>query len=126
VPSNQKNFAYFEYEDDNGNFWNVRGESGGALTAVDGHTTDYANPPFGKQSKRRHVRYVELTHPETFRKARGIVYTPAAYAAISAGDSINVTLAGLATAEAFLVSAKIPERIPVPSTPRQLTEATGA
>lgn len=124
MPANMKNFGYFEYEDDNGNFWNVRGESGGAFTAVDGHTTDYTNPPFGKQSKRRHVRYVEATHAETFRKVRGIVYTPAAYAAIDPGDSVTVAVAGLGTGEPFLVSAKIAERIPVPSAPRNLAEPT--
>jgi hypothetical protein len=126
MPSNQKNFEYFEYTDDDGGLWNVRGESGGAFTAVDGHSTDYSHPTFGRQTKRRHTRFVEATHPETFRKVRGIIYTPAAYAAISRGSSINVNLAGLAVAEAFTVSAKIAERMPVPSAPDQLGEATGA
>jgi hypothetical protein len=121
MPGNQPNFSYFDYLDDSGNHWNVRGEDGGPATAVDGHTTDLTSPPFGAMTKRRHVRYVEYTAPN-FRKYRSIVYTPTAYAAIATGDTVSVLQQGSATAVTYTLSAKIPERIPVPSAGRHLTD----
>lgn len=120
---NQKNFSYFTYVDDQGVTWNVRGEDGGAFSAVDGHTAATAGEPvFGRQTKRRHVRYVEATDPSTFRKARGIVYTAAAFAAISSGDTINVSVAGGGTVVPYNVSAKIAEKQPLNLTSRHLAE----
>jgi hypothetical protein len=121
MPGNQPNFSYFDYLDDNGNHWNVRGEDGGPATAVDGHTTDLTSPPFGAMTKRRHVRYVEYTSP-AFRKYRAIVYTPTAYAAIANGDTVSVPQQGAAALVTYTLSARIPEKIPVPSAGRHLAD----
>jgi len=121
MPGNQPNFAYFDYLDDNGNHWNVRGASGEAATGVDGHTTDLSSPPFGTQTKRRHVRYAVYTSPN-FRTYRAIIYTPTAFAAISPGDTVTVLEQGAATGVTYTLSAKIPERIPVPTAGQHLTD----
>src|ERR1044072_778675 len=107
---NQRNFAYFKYTDDNGVDWNVRGESGGAFSGVDGHSTDYTAPAWGPNTTRRHVRYVEAQDSTTFRTVRGVIYTAAAFAAIGAGDTIAVTVPGLATTVNYTVSKKIAEK----------------
>jgi len=111
---NQKNFKYQLYVDDNAASWNVRGEDGGALAAVDGHAAFNATfPVFGRQTRRRHVRYVEYQDPTTLLTVKGIVYTSAAFAAIAPGDIVAVQVAGLATTVNYTVSAKIAEKIPL-------------
>lgn len=120
---NEKNFSYFTYVDDNGTTWNVRGEDGGAFTGVDGHAALTAGAPtWGRQSKRRRPRMVEATDPATFRKVRGVIYTAAAFAAISGGDDISVSVAGGGTAVTYKVSAKLPEKQPIAATSRHLAE----
>lgn len=121
MPGNQPNVGYFLYVDDQARNWNVRGEVGGPATAVDGHATDLTAPPFGRQTKRRHVRYVEYTAPN-FRKYRTIIYTAAAFAAIADGDTVDVPQQGAAALVTYTLSARIPERIPVPSAGRHLTD----
>lgn len=121
---NQRNFSYFTYVDDNGDTWNVRGEDGGAGAAVDGHAALTAGARvWGRQTKNRHVRYVEATDPTTFRKIRFIVYTAAAFAAIAGGDVVAAQVAGLATTVNFAVSAKIGEKQPIAAASRHLADA---
>lgn len=121
---NQKNFSYFTYLDDNGETWNVRGESGGAGTGVDGSTAFTPGAPvWGRNTRRRHVRYVEATDATTFRKIRFVVYTPTAFAAIAGGDAISVQVPGLATNVGYNVSAKIPEKQPIAGASRHLADA---
>jgi hypothetical protein len=124
VAVNQKNFQWYTYVDDSGQSWNMRGESGGPFEAVNGHAAfDGANPTFGRTSKRRHPRYVIATNPTTFRSVKGIVYTAAAFAAIAGGDAIAVSVPGSASTETFNVSAKVAERMPLPSAGRHLADA---
>lgn len=121
---NQKNFKLFDYVDDNGNHWCVRGEDGGAVAAVDGHAAfDPTKPIFGSESRRRHVRKVTYQDPTTFRTVTGIVYTPAAYAAIVGGNIVAVQVPGLATTVNYTLSAKIGERIPLPKASRNLLDS---
>ena len=92
---NQKNFRYFKYVDDNAFEWSLRGESGGAGTGVDGHANnDLADPVFGRQTSRRHPRYVIAQDPTTFRTIKFVVYTLTAFAAIVGGATIAVQVAG--------------------------------
>lgn len=121
---NQKNFSYFTYVDDFGATWNVRGEDGGALTAVDGHAALTAGARvWGKTSTRRHPRYVVYQDATTFRSVRGVVYTPTAYAAIAIGDIVAVQVAGLATTVNYAVSQKIGEKQPIAKASRHLADA---
>jgi hypothetical protein len=111
---NQKNFAYQLYVDDNGASWNVRGETGGAAAAVDGHAAFNATfPVFGRQSRRRHVRKIIYQDPTTLRTIDPIFYTAAAYAAVAPGDIVAVQVAGLATTVNYSAIEKVPERMPL-------------
>lgn len=118
---NQKNFEYFEYLDDSAATWCVRGESGGAGSGVDGHTTDLVNPVFGRNTRVRHVRSCLWRDPVTKRTLRTIIYTPTAYAAIGPGDTILADVEGIATQVSYELVSKIPEKIPVPSSGVHLT-----
>jgi hypothetical protein len=122
MPGNQKNYSYFDYLDDNGNHWNVFGETGGPATGVDGHSTDYTQPAWGTNTRKRHVRYAEYQDGTTFRKYRAIIYTPTAFAAISAGDTVTVPIAGVATGATYTLSAKIAEKQPIPKASRHLAD----
>ena len=122
MPGVQKNFAYFLYTDDNGADWNVRGESGGAATAVDGHSTDYTAPPWGPNTRRRHVRYAVYQDATTFRTIKQIMYTAAALAALAAGDVVAVAVEGLAATVNYSLAAKIAEKQPIPKASRQLAD----
>lgn len=119
---NEKNFSYFKYVDDNGTGWNVRGEDGGPGSAIDGHATDYTLPAFGRQSRRRHVRYAVWTDPATFRSVRTVIYTAAAFAAIASGATVDVSVAGGATTVPYTLSAKVGERLPIAAASRHLAE----
>jgi hypothetical protein len=120
---NRKNKSYFTYTDDNGTDWNVLGEDGGAGNAVDGHTAFTSGVPvWGRQTKRRHVRYVEATDPATFRKIKFIVYTPTAYSAITPGSTISTVAPGSATAINYAVTNKIAEKQPAAATSRHLAD----
>jgi hypothetical protein len=121
---NQKNFEYFDYLDDNGAHWNVRGESGGALHLVDGHAVfNPANAVFGRISSRRHPRYAVFQDPTTLRTIRGIIYTPTAYAAIAPGDTVAVQVPGLATTVSYRLLEKLPERLPRARASRNLPDS---
>lgn len=123
MPGNRKNFSYFTYTDDNAVDWNLRGEDGGAGSAVDGHSAFTAGAPvWTSNSRRHHVRYVEATDAATFRKIRFVVYTPTAFAAIAGGDPITVPVPGTATTVTYTVSAKIPERQPLAAASRHLAD----
>jgi hypothetical protein len=121
---NQRNFRFWKYVDDNGFEWSLRGESGGAGAGVDGNAAnDLADPVFGRQTLRRHPRFVVAQDPVTFRTIKFVVYTLAAFAAIAGGDVIAVQVAGLATTVNYNVSRKIGEKMPIGSASRNLADA---
>jgi hypothetical protein len=123
MAANEKNFKIFDYLDDSGNHWNVRGEAGGSGSAIDGHAAlDAANPLFGTQTRRRHTRHVVAQNATNFRTIKFIVYTPTAYAAIAIGDTIAVQVPGSATTVDYLVSDKLAERIPGAKASRNLAD----
>jgi len=122
VAVNQKNFSYFLYTDDNAVDWDVFGEDGGPATGVDGHTTDFTHPVWGRNTRRRHVRYAVYQDASSFRTVKCIIYTPTAFAAISAGDTVSVLVPGSATGVTYTLAAKINERQPIPKTSRHLAE----
>ena len=122
MPGVQRNFQLFDYESDDGNTYSVRGEVGGAFAAVDGHAATFAFPAYGRQTKNRHVRKVSASDPTTFRSVIGIIYTAAAFAAISPGDVIAVSVPGLATAVNYTVDGFIAEKRPRVRLGRQLPD----
>jgi hypothetical protein len=123
MPRNQRNFQLQDYTDDNAVQYSVRGEVGGAFAGVDGHASTFAFPAWGKMTKNRHVRYVVATDNVTFRTVKGIIYTPTAFAAIGIGDTIAVTVPGLATTVNYTVSQKIGEKQPAVHAARMLADS---
>ena len=111
MAGNQKNFENFLYVDDNAVSWTKRGESGGGATAVDGHATGTGAPTW-YDGPRMKVRRVLYRDPVTFRTFKPIIYTAAAYAAITLGSTVNVALQGLAASVAFTAIKKLPEKQP--------------
>jgi hypothetical protein len=91
----QRNLAFYTYQTDQGTDMNIKGEMNGPFSALDGHAApDLANPTFTGINRRNHPRYAFATEPTTFRKTRGIIYTPAAFAAIALGTTVAVSVAG--------------------------------
>ena len=121
---NQKNFKLYHYVDDNGQNWNVRGEDGGAASAVDGNAAaSAAYPTWWKNTKRNHVRHIVYQDPTTFRTIRPIFYTSTAYNAVALGDIVAVQVAGLATTVNYTAVAKVPERMAGRAVGRELPDA---
>jgi hypothetical protein len=110
MASNEKNFKFFTYVDNDGTSWNLRGESLGAFSAVDGHTPADVAQPLWHRTKRNQPRRVVAQEANTGRIVVGVVYDTASFAAIAKGDVIAVQLPGLATTTNFLVTRKLDEK----------------
>lgn len=118
MAGDQKNFDWYRYVDDAARNWAVRAEVTWAARAISGLTTfNSADPPFGHQTRRRHERKVVYRDPNTFRTTGGPVGTTAAFAALPA--TITNEVIGVATPVTFNLSAKVPEKMPIPSTSRK-------
>lgn len=94
---NQKNYIYQTYVDDSGTPWNKRGEIGGAGTGIDGTAALVATQSVWEEKRHNRVRRCVAQDPTTGRKISFIVYTLAAFAAITIGQVIAVQVTGLAT-----------------------------
>lgn len=119
---NQKNFQNFLYVDDNGVSWTKRGEDGGAAAAVDGHAASTGAPTW-IDSSRMKVRRVIYQDPTTFRTIDPIIYTSAAFSAITLGSTLAVQVPGLATTVNYTASKKVAEKQPKRTAARQLADA---
>lgn len=112
MAGNQKNFQYFTYLTDQSVAHNIKGESGGAFSAIDGHAAPVLTQPLLTGiNKRNRPRYAIAEHTTTFRRARGIIYTPTAFAAIVLGSTVNVATAGNTGTTAFTVIDLQPEKL---------------
>ena len=119
---NQKNFQNFLYVDDNAVDWTKRGEDGGAGSLVDGHAAHNGAPTW-IESSRMKVRRVIYQDPTTFRTVDPIIYTSAAFSAITLGDIVAVQVEGLATTVNYAATKKVAERQPSRGSSRQLADA---
>jgi len=109
---NQKNRGYFSYDSDDGTSYCVPGDAEWGADAASGGSACAGERAYGRQSTRRHLRRAIFRDPTTFRTYSGIVYTPAAYAALTIGSStFGVTVADSATPVTYTLVAKVPEKI---------------
>lgn len=123
MAANQSNFQVFTYTDDNGNVWNKRGEQEAAINAIDGSTALTAGARvWPNETRRFHTRKAVFFDPTTFRTKRIIVYTAAAFAAITGATTLNVNVPGETAAVAYSLSEKIAEKQPVGKSARQLAD----
>ena len=121
----QPNFNVFTYHDDDGTVWNKRGAQDPACNAIDGNaafTSTAGTPIWDKNTRKFHVRTAVFQDPTTFRTKRCIVYTPAAFTAITTATTISVAVQGQAATVTYNLSEKSPEKKPVAKAPRQLAD----
>lgn len=107
---NQKNYSYFTYVDDSGTPWNLRGESGGAASAVDGNAVSVATQNIWHRTRRNQPRKIIYMDSTTGRTIDPVFYTAAAFTAVALGDIVAVQVAGLATTVNFAAVRKIGEK----------------
>lgn len=123
MAANQVNYQVFTYVDDNGTTWNKRGELDTAVNAIDGSTALTAGAPVWPRATRRmHTRYAVFFDPTTFRQKRIIVYTSAAFAAITGATTLAVNVPGNTAAVTYSLAEKIAEKQPVGKATRQLAD----
>ena len=122
MAANQRNFQVFTYVDDNGTSWNKRGTLDAAQNALDGSSALTAGAPVWINTKRKRVREAVFFDPTTFRTVHVIVYTAAAFAAITGATTLNVNVPGEVAAVTYTLSEKIAEKQPVGKATRQLTD----
>lgn len=125
MAANQINFSFFTYVDDNAATWNKRGELDAAQNALDGSTVFTAGVRvWGRESRRFHTRKAVFTDSTTFRKKRVIVYTAAAFAALTGASTLAVNVPGNVAAVTYTLSEKIPERQPIAAAANHLADHT--
>ena len=123
MAANQVNFQVFSYTDDNAAVWNKRGEMDTAVNAIDGSTTlTPGSPLWPAESRRYHTRKAIFQDPTTFRTKRIVVYTPAAFAALTGASTLAVNVPGNTAAVTYNLIEKIAEKQPVAHAARQLTD----
>jgi hypothetical protein len=114
VAANEDNFAYSTYVSDDGRSYAVRTLSFWAALAASGGTTTSANPLYGRESRRRHVRkakFADLTASGRFVTLP--VFTAAAYTALVPGTTtISRSIRGEAAAKTYTLVKLIPEAVP--------------
>jgi hypothetical protein len=121
--ANQTNFQMFSYTDDNAAVWNKRGELDAAVNALDGSTVLTAGKAVWPAASRRyHTRMAIFQDPTTFRTKRVVVYTPAAFAALTGASTLNVNVPGNVAAVSYTLIEKIAEKQPVAHSTRQLAD----
>lgn len=123
MPGVQKNFDYFSYDSDDGTSYCLRGDDDWGNAAASGGTACAGEPAYGRATQRRAPRFAIFRDPTTFRTFRGVVYTPAAYSALTPQVStVNITYPGSATPQAYTLVKKVPEKIPSTVVGRQLID----
>lgn len=109
----QRNFDYFSYDSDDGTSYCLKGDEDWGNNAASGGSACAGEIAYGRATARRSPRYAIFREPTTFRTFRGVVYTPAAYAALTVGTTTYaVSLPGNAAPVNYTLVKKVPERIP--------------
>jgi hypothetical protein len=112
MAASQKNFTLFTYVDDGAVNWNIRGELDAVRNAVDGSAAAGGHPPF-VPSRRHEPRKIVYRDATTFRTKTLIIYTAAAFAAITVGSStLSFPVEGETAAVTYTATKKIGERNP--------------
>lgn len=112
MPLNQRNRGYFSYDSDDGTSYCIPGDAEWGADGDSGGTACAGERAYGRQSSRRHVRKAIFRDPTTYRTYTGVVYTPAAYAALTIGTSTQaVSVHDSATEVTYTLVAKVPEKV---------------
>lgn len=119
MPAVQPNYSYFTYASSDGTTYNIRAETGWAGVGAHGLAARTSGAPRYIASKQQSPRRFIYRDPDTFRTRSGPVGTSAAFDAASLGDTITVSLPGLAATAGYLLVKKVPERVPTSIVGRQ-------
>jgi len=122
MAANQRNLQYFKYTDDNAVDWNKRGVVDAAINALDGSSALAAGAPVWINTKRKQARHVRWQDPTTFRTVDTVIYTPAAFAALTGASTLDVNVPGEVAAVTYNLAEKIAEKQPVAKASRQLAD----
>lgn len=123
MAAEQKNFGLFTYTDNSGQAWNKRGELDAIRNAVDGSTAAGAHPAFGRETPRHRVRKAIYQDPTTFRTKTIIVYTAAAFAALTVATStLAFKVEGNTAAVTYTLAALKDEKRAGAFAPRNLAD----
>lgn len=122
MAQDSRNTNLFTYVDDNGTTWNARGEKQTAVNALDGSAALTSGAPVWIDTGRRKTRKAIFYDPATFRTKVVVVFTSAAYAAITGSTTLAVPVPGSASSVTYSLSQKIPEKQPVAKTSRNLAD----
>jgi len=121
MAATQKNFKWYRYVDDTTRNWALRADADwGDSTASGLAAFNAADPPFGRQTRRHHPRYVVYQDPTTFRTFKGVVGTPTAYGALA--STHDVIVPGETAAVTYNLADKVPEKLQIPKTARNLDD----
>ena len=113
MPAVQRNFDYFSYDSDDGNSYCLRGDEDWGGNGDSGGSACAGEPAYGRATRRRAPRKAIFRDPTTFRTFTGVVYTPAAYSALTIGTStVDVSVPGLTGTVEYTLVKKVPEKIP--------------
>lgn len=123
MAANQVNYQVFTYVDDNAATWNKRGELDAAVNAIDGSSALTAGARvWPKRTRRYHTREAVFQDPTTFRTKKIIVYTSAAFAALTGSSTLAVNVPGNTAAVTYNLVEKIGEKQPIGRGTRQLAD----
>lgn len=121
--ANQPNYQVFTYVDDSARSWNKRGILDTAQNALDGSAALTAGAPtWPRQSRRYRTREAVFYDPTTFRTRRVVIYTAAAFAALTGTSTLAVSVQGNTAAVTYSLAQKIGEKQPIGKATRQLTD----
>lgn len=119
MPAVQPNYDYFTYVSSDGTTYNLRAETGWAGVAAHGLAARTSGAPRFIASRQHSPRRFIYRDSTTFRTRSGPVGTSAAFDAAALGDTIAVSLPGLATTAAYTLVKKVPESVPTSIVGRQ-------
>lgn len=125
MAADQPNYQYFTYVDNDGTSWNKRGTNDAACGAIDGHTafTSTAGTPiWDRESRKFRTRKAVFQDPTTFRTKRCIIYTAAAFAAVTSATTITPHVPGEVAPVTYELSQKLDEKKPIAKTSRPLAD----
>jgi hypothetical protein len=122
--ANEPNKQWFRYVTDAGINTAIMADQDWGLNSNSGLAAFNANDfPFGPQSSQHHTRHAIYVDPATFRTVKHPVGTAAAFAALPA--TISVPLPGSTTPEVYQLAQRVPEKLRIPRTSRNLADRAG-
>lgn len=123
MAADQPNRQFWTYVDGNGVSWNKMGKIDAACNALDGSAAAVSGQPdYPRANRRRQPRRAIFTDPTTFRTAQCVIYTDAAFAALSGASTLAVHVQGETAAVTYDLTQKIPDKAPIRATSRNLPD----